>query len=338
MIIISYNLNNLSVNENNGVLLNIISKFSKGFNIVHFNARSLNSLKLDYIRDIFSDSNIHAICVTETWFCEDVQDVYLNIPNYQLFRNDRAGKNRDNRVRRNNGGGVAIYIKQSLKARVIGMSKNSKVEYLNVELGDSSCKVLVSCVYNPHRNNSLNDFFNEFVPFVTEYEHIVLCGDFNVNVLNIDNVSSDFLNSVALTGLSIVNSVAPTRFGKNSPPSLLDMFLVSNKSIVNHFDQISFISDHDLIFSSFDIQLTHSTITTSFSFRNFKAIDFPSLYNELMSTDWQSCTLADTVDDELFVLSSEIKRIFDKFVPIKTVNSKKSTCPWFRKLKYFILI
>ena len=307
-------------------ILNIICKYHSGLNIVHFNARSLNAFKLDYVRDIFSNINIDVVCVSETWFHEDVQDTYVSIPNFQLFRNDRKIKERGGK---RCGGGVAIYVKKSLKAKCICKSGNSEIEFISVELGEGNCSVLVTCVYNPSRINSLDSFFNNLLPYVTNFENLILCGDFNVNLLVADSTKNNFTNSVSLAGLTIVNTIFPTRFDSSSTPSLLDYFLVSNQSIVQHFDQLSFISDHDLIFCSFNLQLSHSTFFNSFSFRDYKSINFPALYNELMSANWESCLCASSVDDKLLCLSGEIKRIFDDFVPVKTVTSKTSSCPWF---------
>ena len=74
---------------------------------MHFNARSLKKENLDYVRYLFEFSEIDAIAVTETWFQNDVPDIYFDLQGYNIFRNYRMG-----RV----GDGVAVYIKKNLSA------------------------------------------------------------------------------------------------------------------------------------------------------------------------------------------------------------------------------
>ena len=70
------------------------------------------------------------IAVTETWFQNDVPDIYFDLQGYNIFRNDRMG-----RV----GGGVAVYVKKNLSAKIISKS-TELVEYINLEIGDSNTK------------------------------------------------------------------------------------------------------------------------------------------------------------------------------------------------------
>lgn len=81
-----------SVNDNSIAMLNILCSQQSGLRVVHFNARSLNNLKMDYVRYVFQSSGVDVICISETWFVSDVCDAYYNINSYKLVRNDRVGK------------------------------------------------------------------------------------------------------------------------------------------------------------------------------------------------------------------------------------------------------
>lgn len=101
-------------------MLNVLCGRQKGFNIVHLIARSLNSVKIHFIRHVFECSSVDVVCVSETWFLNDVSDVCYSLKNYNVARNDRVGKR---------GGGVAIYCKTSLTPRFylsqVGMALNT---------------------------------------------------------------------------------------------------------------------------------------------------------------------------------------------------------------------
>lgn len=93
-------------NGNHKLMLDILCRQSCGLNIVHFNARSLCSVKMDYVRYVFEQSSIDVICVSETWFSGSCSNLHCCINNYNVVRNDRQSKR---------GGGVAMYCKNPLK-------------------------------------------------------------------------------------------------------------------------------------------------------------------------------------------------------------------------------
>lgn len=309
------------VNDNHSVLLKILSQQRSGLNVVHFNARSLNGLKLDHVRTVFEKSNIDIICVSETWFQEDVSDLHYNIKGYKMFHNDRKGRK---------GGGVAIYCKDNLKAKLINKSLNCEVEFINVEVCDNVTKILVSCVYNPNKNFSLEPYFSDFSDYVIDYDFYVTCGDFNINILNEDrnaNVLCDLVNSV---GLSFVNENLPTRFSHNCHPSLIDYILISDKKLLLLFDQLSFVSDHDLLFCTLDVIIGRTEVPLQYiTYRDFKSINYQSLFHDLSNESWTDCWYLTSVDDKLKLFLKKFQDIYNKHVPTKTICIENNTCPWF---------
>ena len=300
-------------------LINVLCKQQKGLILVHFNARSLNNDKLDLMRYIFEKSLVDIICVTETWFCNDISDSIYDLSNYNLLRNDRVAKR---------GGGVAIYSKKYLTAKLISKSVDSVVEYINISVEDNFQKVLVSCVYNPNKNHSLDPFFSEISSIIIEYDHFLVCGDFNINMLRQDSNSINLSDQVSSVGLSFVNTLIPTRFCNNSTPSLLDIILVSNLSLVLFFDQITFVSDHDLLFCTFDIEFNRVDCQTSFSYYDYHGIVMSELVTDAMLVDWSCCWNSVCVDEKLAYFVSAVKGLFSRHVPMRTVKKNSNCCPW----------
>lgn len=93
-------------------------------------------------------------------------------------------------------------------------------------------------------------------------------------------------------GLNVINKL-PTRFGPHSKPSLLDLFCVSDVNSVLHFEQLSLsgVSDHDLIFLSYNLVL-RPIINSSPEYlytRNFNEINVEDLANEASALPWNDC-------------------------------------------------
>lgn len=105
------------------------------FNFVHLNARSLcPDVKLDEFKYTFSNVNIHAIAVSETWFKTKDTMSRVNLHGYKLYRNDRHQRR---------GGGVAVYVKDNFKCRVLTKSeRNAKVEYIFVQVSINNKNIL----------------------------------------------------------------------------------------------------------------------------------------------------------------------------------------------------
>lgn len=95
------------------------------------------------------------------------------------------------------------------------------------------------------------------------------------------------------------------------------------------FDQISFISDHDLIFCSLSINLTPVVIENTFSYRDYKSIDLLSLQNDASLLDWSDCWFASSVDDKLKIFTDSIFKLFDRHVILRSVRVKNTSVPWY---------
>ncbi|XP_037929648.1 uncharacterized protein LOC119664180, partial [Teleopsis dalmanni] len=205
---------------------------------------------------------------------------FFSIKGYVLYRHDR--KNRK-------GGGVAIYCKSYLSSQLISTSDESDIEFICVSIGCHSNKILVSCVYNPHNRFSCDPLFDSLLSVVHKYDFIAVLGDFNYDFLVNCSKVLKLKDLLAMMGLSVINETEPTRYCNSVRPSLLDIFAVSDPNKVLLFDQISFISDHDLLFATLDFNPNRKSSPSSFSYRDFKSVDTIRLFDELNTVDWSDC-------------------------------------------------
>ena len=94
----------MAPNSNNPTSCSIIT-------LLHLNIRSLKKRgHFIQIRNLARDKNYEVISLSETWLNSSVKNAEINIEGYKLFRQDRLGMR---------GGGVGVYIRVPLKAKVL---------------------------------------------------------------------------------------------------------------------------------------------------------------------------------------------------------------------------
>lgn len=285
------------------------------FNICYFNSRSINcNNKLDEIKSIFEDVDVHAICVSETWLKDNINSNLVKLENFNLFRNDRTDKR---------GGGVCIYIRSCFKAKVIYVSSNKPSDVLLLEITVLGETILLGVCYNPPKTDFISHL--EFVlDYSVSYKHFILCGDFNYHIETNCRQSKLFKDVLSNFSINILNS-EPTCFFQDSR-SLIDLMLCNNDSML-FLNQISIpgISDHDLLFCSYDIPTFIDD--ESITYRDFRSIDMLDLIekcNELPLLDIYHMV---DVNDQLNFFNLQMKSLFDISVPIKTIIINKLKSP-----------
>jgi hypothetical protein len=95
------------IESNPGPVFEIPSYLKRGLKVSHLNVRSLLP-KIDSVRMFINKNPFDVFTLSETWLKTTVTDAEINIPNYLITRQDRKDKA---------GGGIAIYVKESLPYR-----------------------------------------------------------------------------------------------------------------------------------------------------------------------------------------------------------------------------
>uniref|UniRef100_A0A1A9WPF3 Endonuclease/exonuclease/phosphatase domain-containing protein n=1 Tax=Glossina brevipalpis TaxID=37001 RepID=A0A1A9WPF3_9MUSC len=164
------------------IALKNVTETHKGFELCRLNAQNFNKSKIDYFNCLLSALPIDIICITKTWFNPHINVRFCEISGFNVVRHDRTYSTR--------GGDIAFYIKQNLNSKIVLKSgHDSIVEYLGVEISGNNSKCLIMCVYNPHMCYRVDDVFSALDEISVAYENIVLCGDFNVDLLLNDHAT-----------------------------------------------------------------------------------------------------------------------------------------------------
>lgn len=296
----------------NIVLKSMLKTKNNLLNLCHINACSLYP-KIQYIRQVLSDCPLSLVCITETWFTPTHTNAMVKIPGYKLIRHDRnkSGKR---------GGGIGVYIRESLTVKIICKSKPSEhIEYICLEIIVSNIPHFIVCVYNPPKFKDFEIFRTVLDKYSLLYNNIIITGDFNVNALLRSPIVVGFEQMLGTFGLNIINT-HPTHFMSSShAPSCLDLFITNNNEKVCLIDQLDIpgISRHDMIVLSFATEIEPHAKPEK-QCRAYNEINLNDLISEMYSLPWNDIFITPNMDDKLSLFNSFIVRLFDSHVPLKS--------------------
>ena len=166
---------------------------------------------------------VDLLFIAETKLDDSFVNAQFMVDNYHLWRADRT----------QNGGGVAAYLRSDIAGDRKSDLDFKHIEGINIEVNLNGNKWLLSGAYKPP---SMSDELFEqdctlgLDKISEKYEHFVLLGDLNFNML--DGPKSEKLKGVCDT-FDLSNIVKdPTCFTSWNKPSLLDVILVNHASFI----------------------------------------------------------------------------------------------------------
>ncbi|XP_075150912.1 uncharacterized protein LOC142225021 [Haematobia irritans] len=264
--------------DGNYWVLRLLAKMTKGFNVCHLNAQSLNK-KLDEFKYLFEGSGIDAVCVSESWFHKDLPDTVYNIIGYKLYRADRPS----------HAGGAAIYVKETLRSKLIWRSEipDHCMEYLFAEIQGAVSKILLGCVYRPNCRIDIQPLTSLLEQISISYNDIIIAGDFNSNLLGQTNI----LGNMEAINLTPVNKTIPTHYS-SLVNTLIDIFFVLKYEqlceilgVMIHLHDLYTI-DWDEIYSITTLDGKLDLLTTNVKFLYDKHIKVKRKLNKSDSKPW----------------------------------------------------
>ncbi|CAG2208763.1 unnamed protein product [Mytilus edulis] len=279
----------------------------KNLKIVHNNVCSLLP-KLDLINNELHEYDI--ICISESHLDKSITDDQIKLNGFH--KPIRLDRNR-------HGGGVTIYVKNSLHFIIQNDISVSNLELLWVEVRNySNENFLVGVLYRPPNSNSnIWDLFNESVDKALDCNlPIFLCGDFNCDMMS--NTSNSFKK--LLNRLNLENVVwEPTNFTTQTG-TCIDLCVTNRKNLIKSVTVLTPIcSSH----SPVSVEISFKTFKQhSFKrqIRDFKRADYEGLKNQLNDTDW----------DDVVFNSNNINDVYMNFV--RTFEIRPNDKPFMNNL------
>ncbi|XP_075150771.1 uncharacterized protein LOC142224879 [Haematobia irritans] len=304
--------NNLGPIINKSVIDNL-NLNSRDLNLIHLNAQSLvpraSMSKLDELRNLFESMVFDVIGVSETWLNHCVLDSAIEIHGYRVYRNDRS-------VRR--GGGVCMYIRSDIRARVVheitdeGVAEGILVE---VDAADAT-KILLGVLYLPY--GGISQCENDLADYVARYNVVVLMGDYNIDLFQ----QSSYMRSVCgRMGLEIIHNCLPTHFNLCTQRcSLLDYYLVSDPGMVTNFSQFQFPalnSYHALI--SLSVAIVAEKDSEIFLIRDYRNFNLDLCERDFGRIDFLEMYRQD-VNYQVEFMTQHVMDLFNRHVPLRRIR------------------
>lgn len=289
------------------------------------NIRSLLSEgKLDEIKCYVEEENIDVVGITETWLNEEVLDSEISMSGFRLFRKDRKS------VDKKRGGGVALYIKESIPVVLNERLIRKDIEGIWCDLyGSKNVYITVGVVYRPplvseqYTKNMIEQFKSAII------NKTVIMGDLNYPNIDWLNMISDKSGEVLVDFIQdnfLTQHVdKPTR-DKN----FLDVILATEEEIINRVEvrEPILTSDHCNIF--FNIELMTKQNKKNCEYKNFNKADYGNIIKFLRNQDWDRIFENCDAEQMWNRLKYEINFAINRWVPIGYRKVKQKP-KWFSK-------
>ena len=95
--------------------------------------------QIDQFRYFLKEKQFGIICLIETLLDETISDHEVNIEGYDIVRKDRNRK----------GGGVAIYVRNTINYMIRAEFDAKDLETITIEIKPKSKPFIINCVYRP---------------------------------------------------------------------------------------------------------------------------------------------------------------------------------------------
>ena len=213
--------------------------------------------------------------------------------------------------RYSNGGGILLYIRDDIPARLLSNSNKTKSIFVEINLRKKNWLICAS--YNPHKSNiskHLHHLSKGLDNYIGTYDNILLLGDFNSEFS--EPCLNDFCDIYNLNNLV----KEPAWFKKPDNPSCIDLFLTNRPDF------------HKLVVTVLKTfyKKQRPKIIHYRNYKNFENDNFrQDLKKELLKFDIANAPLSKFNDTVLSVL--------DKHAPKKLTYMRSNNCNFMTKEK-----
>lgn len=290
--------------------------------ILHANVQSIHN-KYQEIEHLLHDCKCDVLCLSETWG-KDHKVQAMNIENFELasYYNRKLFEH----------GGTAIFVRNSLDYKIRNdinkISFEMNFELTAIELKPS--KIVVVAVYRPDKDLPL--FFDLLTKLLQslcrEEKQFIITGDFNLNVLKLDNKIKKWLRILNNYNCKLVLN-EPTRI-QGTSATCIDNFII-NFDLYEGLVLNRKLSDHNVIKLVIDYYLKDtcnkplifSRIMSQNNFNYFSFLirqDYVALKNQLIKCD--------DSNTKMNILQNAIKFYYDIAFPKKKIRVCNVTKRW----------
>lgn len=288
--------------------------------IVHVNVRSLNAYKISLIEiwlQSVEGSNVKVLCITEHHRSSDELKL-VSFTDFKLVSHCCRSRKQK--------GGSCIFIRRSMTCTELSKVNDQSIKYLFETCGIHINDLYIVCIYRPNTIYR-DDFLNIFDALVksllgsTNNKKLIICGDFNINILEASRESLEFQN--LLLGYNLKTNIRePTRITQSSSTCLDN--IISNAKLKNPKVIDLGISDHTLQYADLPIKI-HETPSLFYKFvRDLREENLQCLKEDLMTTSWERVCVGSNTNESFDRFHDILVSSFNKHVPLKRIRGDRS--------------
>lgn len=244
------------------------SKYCNKIKIAAWNSQSIYN-KIGEVEDFTQKHNIDILMLNETWL-KNNKKIYIK--GFKCIRKDRKNEN---------GGGVAILIKNSYRFNVETLNTITSIEHLTISIKNTNNEeIYLTSLYN-RPQNKLNIF--ELEEICKQKNKIIIAGDFNAhntlwNCIK-TNTNGEILEDICIKKNWAINFPdTPTHFSGTSQPSTIDLAITKGIQITKPISLPEMSSNHNPI--TFEI-LLHEPLYKSKYIYDYPNADWKKFRSEL---------------------------------------------------------
>lgn len=287
-----------------------------------FNAGSLATNQDEFLIAM-SQHSVDIMAINETWLRSGEEGRAPKVPGYRLKHVPRPVT-----IRGGRGGGVAFYIKTGVRARVRPHSEQSDVEQMWLNLTVNGRKLLIGTAYRPpwFDFSKFLDGITDSISALAPYDHLVLLGDFNVNLLETNNTKTkDMMEFLNYTNLNQVVQ-SPTHFVGDSS-TLIDVICTDvgvRNVLVSH---VSELGHHSFIVCDTVIKKVNIK-PRLVVYRPLRDILMDYFAVDLKLIPWFEIDLLPDVNSMIEHFNVYITQLYDLHAPLKSKIFRDRPTPW----------
>lgn len=283
--------------------------------VLYLNIRSLNANfdSLEILIEQMKNKPIAIICC-ETWNLECYN--YFKIEKYKIYYNG-------SKINKNDG--VVLYIREDVRDTTV-IKKFGNLSILHSTLTISTkVNITISAIYRSH-DIPKTEFILQLKNLLEVNKHCHnhwIIGDFNINLLELDCLSQDFLSLLLENGYKpLFKGITRPSVDLKTGTCIDNIFIKQDSLDLKSFKLISGITDHYPLLVSF----TNSEFSENNS-QEYQCIRYTKLKKLIGRVDWQNVILSDP-NISMNLMIDEIKNCINlSTICISKLkhNSKKNT-------------
>ena len=288
---------------------------------------------------LMHDHELDVLGLNETRLSKDIRDSEVSVEGYDIYRHDRD----------TSGGGVAIYVKDTLSHQKREDIRDPNLEIIGIEITHRHAKsYIVLCWYRPPTEGTDVSTFEALTNIIkkldAEGKEIILVGDTNCdykkpkdcNTRKLKLIYSEFQFEQLIKDFTRVAATTSSNNGEiSTSKTIIDHFSTNRPNFISYSGVIKLgMTDHYMILGirklNAKLLVTRKQFKTEF--RSMRNYDREAFLFDLQSVDWEMAT--STAWDDPNVMANNFYDLFhsilDVHAPLKTRKgiARHAPSPW----------